>query len=383
MQPAFRIVVIAFITGTFCLGSPLPSRAQQPAVKDSTKKNIIYRFFNQSERRKVLVYPVAHVSYDEQTSWKFGVDGRIAFRIGRDQKNHLSYIEFPGFYYTLNRQLNFRVRARLYLNNNYRALLLFSYKKFPDSFYGVGNNTNNNDKEHYDMQTFHLQAEFLRRLISKIYIGPHYEFERTIDVSHGENGLLAQNNVEGSRGYQVSGLGVTAEYDTRDNGTFPTAGENIEFNVMMFSPVLQSDEVLIKYDFKFRKYIQVAKQKSHIIAMDFNLVMRDNDPPFSRMSTVGEVIRGFNKNRFRDRNRIHGQLEYRFPIFWRFRGAVFFALGDVFENTSDLSLSNLKYAGGAGIRLVLDKKEKLSIRFDYAVGKDWANGYYLGINEAF
>jgi hypothetical protein len=60
----------------------------------------------------------------------------------------------------------------------------------------------------------------------------------------------------------------------------------------------------------------------------------------------------------------------------------FFGVGDVTPELSALRLTELKYSIGAGVRFVLDAKEKLNVRMDIGFGKDTA-GLYFAIEEAF
>jgi outer membrane translocation and assembly module TamA len=76
------------------------------------------------------------------------------------------------------------------------------------------------------------------------------------------------------------------------------------------------------------------------------------------------------------------QVEYRFPLFWRLGMTAFAGAGDVFNNFQDLSLSRLKYSAGLGLRLLVNPKERVNIRLDYARGRE--GGYfYFSVSEAF
>ncbi|MDB2697577.1 hypothetical protein N9Y29_00225 [Crocinitomicaceae bacterium] len=71
------------------------------------------------------------------------------------------------------------------------------------------------------------------------------------------------------------------------------------------------------------------------------------------MARVGgdDILRGYARNRFRDNHFAGLQVEYRFPVWWRFGMVVFTGVVDVFRTPNDLSFSNLKYSFDAGIRL--------------------------------
>jgi hypothetical protein len=99
------------------------------------------------------------------------------------------------------------------------------------------------------------------------------------------------------------------------------------------------------------------------------------------------MMRGYYFGRYRDKNQLAAQAEYRFlPIPFRFSkrigAAVFAGTGTVFDKTSNISLSNIKLTGGAGLRLLLFPKKDIWTRFDYAVTRE-GGGFYLLIGEAF
>ena len=93
-------------------------------------------------------------------------------------------------------------------------------------------------------------------------------------------------------------------------------------------------------------------------------------------------MRGYYEGRYRDRQYVMTQLEYRFPIWKGFRGAVFAGAGDVADELSHFSRPEFKHSLGGGLRYVLIPKEQISLRVDvgYGAGSD---ALYIGVNEAF
>jgi hypothetical protein len=93
-------------------------------------------------------------------------------------------------------------------------------------------------------------------------------------------------------------------------------------------------------------------------------------------------MRGYYWGRFRDENYFAVQGEYRFPLFWRFEGAIFGAIGQVAPDIDEFSFDNLKAAAGGGLRLVWSKKQHINVRFDVGVSEDDTKFYVSGM-EAF
>jgi outer membrane translocation and assembly module TamA len=102
------------------------------------------------------------------------------------------------------------------------------------------------------------------------------------------------------------------------------------------------------------------------------------------MSIAGneDMLRGYPKNRFRDNHFMGTQVEYRFPLFWRFGMTTFAGFGDVFSRPQDLSWRTTKYTVGAGLRFMVNSAERLNIRLDYGYGSQ--GGYFwFSVAEAF
>lgn len=91
-------------------------------------------------------------------------------------------------------------------------------------------------------------------------------------------------------------------------------------------------------------------------------------------------MRGYFQGRFRDRQFLSFQAEYRSPLlFWRISTAAFAGAGRVADKVSKLDFGGLKPSFGGGFRIMLDKVD----RFDLGFGEDGNTGFYVGFSEAF
>ena len=117
----------------------------------------------------------------------------------------------------------------------------------------------------------------------------------------------------------------------------------------------------------------------------------DGDVPFGSLGLLGGIkhMRGYYEGFFRDKRMIEGQAELRWPLFNRWKGnwdrfgvAGFGGLGTVARNAKALALNDVVYSYGAGLRILLDRKQGINLRVDYAQGEE-TSGFYLTIGEAF
>ena len=94
-------------------------------------------------------------------------------------------------------------------------------------------------------------------------------------------------------------------------------------------------------------------------------------------------MRGYYLGRYRDRNMITAQAEYRAPLFWRFGAVVFAGFGDVSDSVTAFRLDRFKYSLGCGVRFMFDARERINARIDAGFGKDGNAGVYAMVLEAF
>ncbi|MCR5887400.1 hypothetical protein LRS06_06320 [Hymenobacter sp. J193] len=95
------------------------------------------------------------------------------------------------------------------------------------------------------------------------------------------------------------------------------------------------------------------------------------------------MMRGIYEGRFRDRQLLAAQVELRQQLFWRLRGVVFGSAGQVQPQVTDFRPGEFNLAGGAGLRIDVNRQDRLSIRIDYGVGSGQSSGLYFAFNEAF
>jgi hemolysin activation/secretion protein len=133
-----------------------------------------------------------------------------------------------------------------------------------------------------------------------------------------------------------------------------------------------------------RKFQSLKKGKSGVFAFQYFVNIMGGDPPFYQLALLGGTkrVRGYYEGRYRDKNAMSTQVEYRSP-FWRNRigFAAFTGTGLVFHNFADFDLHYLKPSLGGGLRLKFNRKENIHFRIDVAYGKSL--NYYFILSEAF
>jgi hemolysin activation/secretion protein len=336
-----------------------------------------------SEKSKgFIILPLVY--YTPDTRWASGAMGAYYFKTAGRNSNEatrLSYIKGLADY-TQNRQVDLWSSWSIFLRDeNYIVKGHFRYRNFPDRFYGIGNNSLEVNEERYQYDLFSLRKYVLRKIKKDIFLGVDYEFKKMYNMkTFGP--ILSEGSITGSKGGINSGAGLVLLVDKRDNVINATKGYFLEASSYYFGKAIGSDFSFANYNLTFNTY--KAVRKNHIIATNTVMGFNTGDPPFIDYMSAGSenILRGYAENRFKDKNLLATQVEYRFPVYRRFGAVVFTGLGDIFNQWSDLQLNLVKYSYGAGLRFCLDRKENLNLRFDYGFGRDNHTFYFI-ITEAF
>jgi hypothetical protein len=366
-------IATAFLLG-FCLLSLFRLWAGSPASAEEKGA--------QKEKTSGLTFlPV--IFYTPETKWAFGGGGLYYFRLTKYKSvSRPSNIKFIAVY-TQRKQTNFEVNPDFYLAKGYHIQTNFQYSDFPDQFYGIGNGTTGDMEESFTSRFWKLSLEALKKVHGPLNVGFQYFFDDTKLTEVKDGGLLESANIAGSSGGKVSGLGYLMTYDSRDSIFYPTAGSFHQFSAMAFGRTLGSDFAFNRFYLELRKYVRFSY--AHCLAFQSRFLFQTGDPPFWRMGLLGgsEIMRGYYLGRYRDRNMMAVQAEYRWaPIFWRFGLAAFAALGDVAATLGRFDLGRFKTTYGLGLRFVIDPKQRLHLRLDFGFGQG-TSGVYFTAGEAF
>lgn len=105
--------------------------------------------------------------------------------------------------------------------------------------------------------------------------------------------------------------------------------------------------------------------------------------PFYLMPTLGgaRTLRGYDRQRFRDRSLIYLSAEYRYEVNPFLMGAVFYDAGQVAPDWSHFSFSDFRDNYGIGMRV--GYRNAVAVRADLAFGGEDAVRFILGFTTSF
>jgi outer membrane protein assembly factor BamA len=266
--------------------------------------------------------------------------------------------------------------------DRYRLSFSTAVSRFPSNFYGIGPDTDMDDAESYTPLRFNLETAFRFKIVRDLYLGPRVLFT-TIDMVEIEDGeMLDTGDVPGSDGATFLGGGPYLTWDKRDNTTYPHRGFVADAKLDFFRRELGSSENHTQLLLDYRHFFQLYEE--HVLGLELFSHLAHGTVPFQVLPALGGsgLMRGYYDARFRDKVFVATQIEYRFPIYWRFGGVVFGGIGQVAPRIAELTFEDLKVAGGLGIRFAVTEDPKINVRLDFAFSPEGFS-FYVNALEAF
>ena len=338
-----------------------------------------------AEKKDELLLPaVPVIAYARETNFLFGAMMVRALRwkdaAAGTRPNTIALSAF----YSLENQWAVGFAPSVYLRGeDYLVKSQIYHHRTPARLWGVGTEAGKNGtREDFTATGTGVTFGATRKVFGSLRIGPGIWFgSATIPIKEA-GGILDRKSVSGSDGGTDVGLELQAEWDGRDNIYAPTTGGFLTFWVGLHRDYFGSDFDYEDYMLDVRRFFPLGA--GQVLALQAKGRIMTGDPPFYRLPTIGGIgmMRGLFDGRFRDKTMAAAQIEYRFPIWKLLGGALFAALGEVADRPADLSLGDVQFTGGAGLRVTLDPKERINLRIDLGFSK-YGTFPIVVITEAF
>ncbi|ANQ48085.1 BamA/TamA family outer membrane protein [Flammeovirga sp. MY04] len=341
-------------------------------------------------KHQITAFP--YPAYAQETSWEFGVLSVFQFKMpDATFGTRPSNATFIGFY-TLENQLRLKLEHTIFTKNEDWLLEgTWEHSRYPEKYYGVGSNTSNEDEQLVDWSKIDFRQQILKKLKEKMFLGLQLRYANYWDISLGpkKDGTPADiTTLPGYEGGSVSGLGTTYKWDTRDLVLSPKEGFFIEGRFEVYNSIFGSDYNFNVLTLDLRKYFDLSREKEGASVLAFQGLTKQtfgDNTPFREMALMGglNMMRGVYEGRWRDQKMVALQSEFRQHLFWRIGMTAFVGTANVFSTYENFDSQGFKFAGGGGLRFLINKKDKASIRVDYGIGSEKSSGLYLTFGEAF
>lgn len=332
-----------------------------------------------------LIYPT--IAYAPETSWEFGLSSVFVFYANRDTTNRLSEINAFTFF-TLERQYGLWFDHALYSQNNrWFSLGRLRFQSFPLLYFGIGMDSPEEHVAQVNANLVQIRERVLRKIYKGLYTGLEVDYQNLSSVKFIPANAEFNDYPAGSSGSSNLGLGAGILYDTRHNILNVRDGFFSELAFLHYDKSAGSDFTFtsILSDTRFYKPINTRDVLALQLIGQFNI----GNTPFNQLAMLGgeTMMRGYYTGRYRDKNQIAMQAEYRFlplPLGFskRFGAALFAGTATVYDDRKEVRLNNFVWSAGGGIRFLLFPKKDIFTRFDVAFTEE-GTGFYIFIGEAF
>lgn len=258
------------------------------------------------------------------------------------------------------------------------------YSTYNDRFWGIGNKTvAESDYLAQDYNRIFLESRTYRLLKNQLYIGLKLDYDDIYQVKNMRVLSVSEALVPGINGSKVLGFGPAILYEARDYPFSTHKGSFAEFYFTHSIPVGGDQYKFDTWLLDLRKYYPVGKQNT--LAFQFTSINSSGLIPLREMPRIGGplLMRGFFTGRYRDNSYTALQAEFRYHIWRWLYGAAFAGTGIIDQSISKYQADNIRYAGGLGLRFLVNKKNRMFLRVDYARNSTEGSAYYIRLNEAF
>ena len=288
-----------------------------------------------------------------------------------------------GFAYTTYNQILSYLPFQLFVaKRKYWLQGELGYYRYVFNYFGIGNDLPTDYIEKYDARFPRVRFNGLRNIAPGLHAGISYAFDDFNFTRKDSAGLLATTEVPGGNGGRISSIGFAGNYDTRDNNSFPTKGWFVEAEARTDAKWTGSEYSFTRLHLNASHYLMPFE--NHIFAINGAVTAILGDAPFFQYATLGGTkrLRGYFEGKYRDKHAALLQAEYRSPFLWRLGLVAFGGYGAAFDSYKTFKGQYLRFNYGAGMRVMLDQKQRINVRIDYGRGYQ-SSGFYLTIGEAF
>ncbi|RYU78607.1 BamA/TamA family outer membrane protein [Hymenobacter persicinus] len=345
-----------------------------------------------------FVWVIPAVGYTLQTRGLVQLSGNVAFR--RPAANMSTLI--AALSYTQNRQLIFTATPSVWGRDN-RTNWIGDWRlmRYPQSTYGLGMHTSTDRAVTMDYQYLRIYQSVLRKIGGNLYAGLGYQLDYHWDIesrastrevtriSHYPYGVAGSST--------SSGPTLSVLYDSRGNAINPLGGSYLNTVLRANTRHLGSNSDYQTLLVDARRYLRLSPHSQDVLALwSYNTLTLHGNPPFLDLPSTGwdtysNLGRGYIQGRFRGKNLLYAEAEYRFGITRNhlLGGVVFGNAQTVSEDLHLLSgtlatqFDRVVPAAGAGLRLNLNKVSRTNLSIDYALGADGSRGVAFNLGEVF
>ena len=333
--------------------------------------------------------------YSLQTNWAAAINYNLGFYNGKlhDSSNKISSIN-SSITYTFNKQIIFPLQANIWSKKKkYNFVSDFRYLQYPSLTFGLGSRSSIDNGYSLNYNYLKLHQTVSRSLANYLYagVGVFYDYYWNIEeIDKPTTGTTSFERYGYSPKEKAVGVVLKLLFDSRLNQITPTNGW---YGNILFRPnftLLGSDNNWQSILIEARKYIPFPRKSKNILALwTYNSFVLAGKPPYLLLPSTGwddfyNTGRGYIQGRYRGRNMVYMESEYRFNVTRDKRwGGVVFVNAQSFSKDIKSELKVITPGYGAGIRFKINKHTNTNVCIDYGFGNDGSKGIFVNLGEVF
>ncbi len=336
------------------------------------------------------IVPSPSFTYSPETDVVIGV-----FALYQFKTKNTDYATRPSFLIgygasSLYKQVSSRLEYTLFIPPAEKWFLkgLLEYKRWPERFFGIGDDTEEKDLKISDYKVVKIVQKAYKNLGDQLFAGIQFQYQNIYGVKFYDDELepIDPPDIIGNSGNSYVGFGFGLLKDKRNSVLTPTENYYLELSNYMFFEALGSSTTFFSFLFDGRRYFNFQSGGKKVLAIQGKALLTSGDVPFTELARLGgkEILRGYLEGRYRDKQYLQLQAEYRWNVIGRFGVTAFGGVGNVMPKLLEFDPTTIKAAVGFGFRFNINRRDPANVRIDFGYGFEKnANGVYITFGEAF
>jgi hypothetical protein len=341
---------------------------------------------------KLNISVVPSLGYTLTTGFAVDISGNAAFYTDSKHDENLSAVVNDLAFDTKNQKLFFSRSEIWFPHNEYKLVTDIRADEYPTTTYGLGSATTNATADNIFYYYIRLYGTLYKKILPGFYAGLGYNLDQHFGITEQGNANGTESDLAkyGPLGHTTSsGLNASLLFDNRQNPINPLGGYYANLIFRQNSTLLASDESWNSIELDMRKYLRLSSTSNNVLAFwGIAWFSSGNTPYLDLPSTAGDMYdnsgRGYAEGRYRGRDMLYLESEYRFGITNNgLIGAVVFLNGESFSGLNSTSFQKIAPGTGTGIRIKTNKHSNTNVCIDYGIGVDGSHGFFVNLGEVF
>ncbi|MGH2645089.1 MAG: BamA/TamA family outer membrane protein, partial [Chitinophagaceae bacterium] len=346
---------------------------------------------NNSKKLHISAVPAA--GYTMLTGLAGIIAANGAFSIGGSSQSNVSNV-LTSITYSQYRQIIFPIQSNIWTKNNkYNIFTDWRYLSYPSYTYGLGGRSKLKNIDSLDYSYVRFYQTVSRYIAPNLYLGIGYDYDylwNIVEIDPPEGKKTSFERYGYTPTEVASGITLNLLYDNRKNSINPDQGYYAHAVYRSNLTFLGSSNDWSSLQIDLRHYIKFPASTNNVLAFwNFDWLTLGGKPPYLLLPATGwdtynNTGRGYVQGRFRGKDMIYLESEYRFAITRNgLLGGVVFANAESFARRIYNEGNVIDPGAGLGIRLKLNKFSKTNLALDYGFGTEGSRGFAVNLGEVF